>query len=85
MSQALVKATSNVVFAIGGMQNGSCINLPDVSCYSIESDIWYVGNPQLNIGRMCASACALKGMIYVFCGKNYKNPHLNSIEAISET
>ena len=37
------------------------------------------------MGRQMASACILKGIIYVFCGDDGKGEPLNSIEMISET
>ena len=80
---ALVKVTNNVVLAIAGI-GANLSMLSSVSSYNIRSDIWCGDLPPLNIARDNASACILKGKVYVFCGMgDYRT--INTIEEILET
>ena len=63
---ALTKVTGGVL-VIGGIYPGIG-TVSTVSLYDITTDIWKGIKPQLNIARVNASACTLKGKIYVFCG-----------------
>ena len=77
---ALVAVTSKVL-AIDGTDSRST-RLSTVSCYSIAENTWKQDYPKLNIARFLASACVLRGMVYVFCGDNYSRS-FSSIEVIS--
>ena len=70
---------------IGGYDHGTRNYLSTVACYNIGSDTWEGNYPQLIQARSGASACVLKGMIYVFCGQFGCGRDLNSIETISES
>ena len=80
-----IVAVNNKVFMIAGWVSGSWTCLSTVSCYEIAKNTWECLKPKLNIARRSASACTLKGMIYLFCGSDKNYRFLNSIEMISET
>ena len=80
-----IAAVNNKVFMIAGWVSGSWTCLSTVSCYEIAKNTWECLKPKLNIARRSASACTLKGMIYLFCGSDKNYRFLNSIEMISET
>ena len=73
------------VLVIGGT-DGHYKQFSTVSFYNIDSDTWQGCMSKLNTARADASACVLKGIVYVFCGTVTGYPYcINSIEAISET
>ena len=79
-------AVSKKVFMIAGFDIHTQTHLATVSYYEISKNTWTGLEPKLNIARSSASACALKGKVYVFCGSGKgKDIFLNSIEMISET
>ena len=83
---SLVTVTGNEVFAIGGgvPDNDTFKILNSVSYYDIAKNIWEGGFPKLIQARCNASACTLKGIVYVFCGWDEYSRKTNSIESISE-
>ena len=82
--QALA-AVTDAVFSIGGWLRGTNTYLSSVSSYNITSNTWRGDLPELIEARYSGSACVLGAMIYVFCGKNYSNRCINSIETIPVT
>ena len=71
------------IFVIGG---GSMLDYREfedgVEVYSIESDSWTLG-PSLKQSRKNHSSCSLKHMIYTFCGCNFLDGYLASIERLN--
>ena len=75
-SPALCLSTAaDRVFVIGGYKSiymgeneSKTVFLSSVSSFNIARNTWQSGLPELRYPRHSASACVLKGMVYVFCG-----------------
>ena len=65
-------------FVIAGL---SSVTLNSVSRYNIAEDQWELGTPDLNVGRVFASACSIRDSVFVFAGIN-KSTYLNSVERL---
>ena len=75
----------NFIFAIGGYSDG---NLYAECLESVEYfntvKFWWADAPKLNTARANASSCLIGHTIYTFCGYNYVNSSLNSIEKLTQ-
>ena len=70
------------LFVIGGMHvMNSSVYYKSVDLYNIEQNEWR-NMPSLNICRSRASSAAIQEKVYTFCGYNYFDKYLDSIERL---
>lgn len=76
----LANFKDKAIFVTGGLYGKS---LATVEFYLIDSDLWSLSAPDLNIRRHNHSSCALQDKIYVFGGYNTSmHSFLNAIETL---
>ena len=69
---ALCKLDNSHVFVCGGQNN------QNAQRFNVEAKLWEA-MPPMNEPRQDASACAVNGTVYVFCGMKGEDP-LSSVE-----
>ena len=80
---SLVNFADKFIFVIAGCNPFDHREyLDSVDVYSIKTDSWAVA-PALNTPRMSHSSCVLKDTIYTFCGTNFDQGDLASIERLN--
>jgi len=70
---AMCKLDFGHVFALGGDAVGSCER------FDVVNNIWEA-LPSMSVARGAAGACAMNGIVYVFCGITSSQTPLNSVE-----
>lgn len=80
---SLCSFQDSLIFVIGGGSLEDYREFDDsVEVYSTETDTWSTG-PSLNTSRMHHSSCAVRQTIYTFCGANFTQGDLASIERLN--
>ena len=82
-SPSMVSYGDAFIFLIGGGSMDDFRKFEDgVEVYSTEKDSWALG-PPLKQSRQNHSSCSVKHMIYTFCGCNFLDGDLASIERLN--
>ena len=70
------------LFVIGGMHvMNSSVYYTSVDLYDIKQNEWRT-MPNLNVPRSRNSSAAVQDKVYTFCGYNYFDKYLDSIERL---